>query len=548
MESLIIGTQLIFTGIVGIYLLTQFANNRVSTPITYEAENIKYRELQQMRKISLREPLTEKMRPRSEEDIVGQDDALLALKAALCSKNPQHIIIYGSPGVGKTAASRIALDIAKAQPNSPFTRDAKFVEIDATTLRFDEKSVADPLIGSVHDPIYQGAGNYGSAGIPNPKEGAVTKAHGGVLFIDEIGELHSIQMNKLLKVLEDRKVNFDSIYYNEKDKNIPRHIHDIFQNGLPADFRLIGATTRDKSEIPPALRSRCIEISFQDLKYAHIVEIIRRIIAREYIRVENGVAETIAEHVNNGRDAISILQMAMNKVALSNQESVTKKDVEWVIKSGGYVSLRPKQIQSRMQIGKVNGLYVTENGSSGILLIQCIMQKVEKGRGSIKISGIVEEEEIQKSNSSVKRTSMAKSSLDTVLTIFKTMFDIPIEDYYIHLTFPNSTPTDGSSAGIAIFCVIYSVLFKKPINSNIVFTGELTIYGEVYPVGGVSNKIQAAIDAGAKKIFIPEENISTLYNDYDIDIYPVNNIQEIIEEIFSMPVLEKLIKFEQRMN
>ena len=64
--------------------------------------------------------------------------------------------------------------------------------------------------------------------MPQPKAGAVTKAHGGVLFIDEIGELHGIEMNKLLKVLEDRRVFFDSSYYNSKNKDIPRHIHEIF--------------------------------------------------------------------------------------------------------------------------------------------------------------------------------------------------------------------------------------------------------------------------------------------------------------------------------
>ena len=73
----------------------------------------------------------------------------------------------------------------------------------------------------------------------------------GFLFIDEIGELHPIQMNKLLKVLEDRKVFLESAYYSSEDTNIPSHIHDIFQNGLPADFRLVGATTRMPDEIPP---------------------------------------------------------------------------------------------------------------------------------------------------------------------------------------------------------------------------------------------------------------------------------------------------------
>ena len=84
------------------------------------------------------------------------------------------------------------------------------MEVDATCVRFDERAIADPLIGSVHDPIYQGAGQLGVQGVPQPKPGAVTKAHGGVLFLDEIGELHPVQMNKLLKVLEDRRVMLES--------------------------------------------------------------------------------------------------------------------------------------------------------------------------------------------------------------------------------------------------------------------------------------------------------------------------------------------------
>lgn len=90
----------------------------------------------------------------------------------------------------------------------------------------------------------------GSAGVPQPKPGAVSRAHCGILFLDEIGELHPVQMNKLLKVLEDRKVFFDSAYYSKDNANIPQHIHDIFQNGMPADFRLIGATTRQPEELP----------------------------------------------------------------------------------------------------------------------------------------------------------------------------------------------------------------------------------------------------------------------------------------------------------
>lgn len=151
-------------------------------------------------------PLVERTRP------------IEALRAALCGANPQHVLIYGPPGVGKTAAARIILEEAKHNVLSPFEPMAKFIEIDATTARFDERGIADPLIGTVHDPIYQGAGAMGMAGIPQPKPGAVTRAHGGILFIDEIGELHHIQMNKLLKVLEDRKVLLESSYYNSEEQ------------------------------------------------------------------------------------------------------------------------------------------------------------------------------------------------------------------------------------------------------------------------------------------------------------------------------------------
>ena len=135
---------------------------QTSNKVVIDKENKKEMEkLRRMRALSLTEPLTEKSRPTSYQEIVGQEDGIKALKAALCGRNPQHVIIYGPPGVGKTAAARLVLEYAKKQGDSPFTKDSKFVEIDATTIRYDERGIADPLIGSVHDPIYQGAGALG---------------------------------------------------------------------------------------------------------------------------------------------------------------------------------------------------------------------------------------------------------------------------------------------------------------------------------------------------------------------------------------------------
>ena len=182
--------------------------------------------------------------------------------------------------------------------------------MDATTARFDERGIADPLIGSVHDPIYQGAGAMGQAGIPQPKPGAVTKAHGGILFIDEIGELHPIQMNKLLKVLEDRKVFLESAYYSEENTNIPSHIHDIFQNGLPADFRLVGATTRTPEEIPPAIRSRCLEIFFRALTPDEVLKIARNAVEKIKFQYEEDALNIISRYAKRGREAVNVVQIA----------------------------------------------------------------------------------------------------------------------------------------------------------------------------------------------------------------------------------------------
>ena len=250
-NTVLILVQLFFTTVMGLYFFNMLKSQQTSRSGTGERLGARTGKIAQAETNQADGTARGKTRPSELSDIIGQEDGIRALKAALCGPNPQHILIYGPPGVGKTAAARVILKEAIATQCSPFQPGAKFVEMDATTMRFDERGIADPLIGSVHDPIYQGAGAYGPAGVPQPKPGAVTKAHGGILFIDEIGELHPVQMNKLLKVLEDRKVFLESAYYTSGSKDIPPHVHEIFQKGLPADFRLVGATTRNPEDIPP---------------------------------------------------------------------------------------------------------------------------------------------------------------------------------------------------------------------------------------------------------------------------------------------------------
>lgn len=367
MSEIMVVLQFIMMILFIIYLFNTNKANHSRTSVVDKENKKEMEKLLKMRRIKLTEPLTEKSRPIDFGDIIGQEDGIKALKAAICGPNPQHVIIYGPPGIGKTAAARLVLEEAKKKERSPFKKDAKFVEIDATTIRFDERGIADPLIGSVHDPIYQGAGSLGVAGIPQPKAGAVTKAHGGILFIDEIGELHPIEMNKLLKVLEDRKVFLDSSYYSSEDPNMPTFIKEIFDNGLPADFRLIGATTRGPEEIAPAIRSRCVEVFFKGLQKEEIREIAKRAIDRVGLSVTDKGLDIISRHCSNGREVINLIQLCSGVAINEERENITEEDINWVIENGQYTEVSDIKVSDKSEVGVINGLAV-HGANIGLIL------------------------------------------------------------------------------------------------------------------------------------------------------------------------------------
>lgn len=523
--------QLIFTVVIGLYfwgMLKSQQGNKVSI----ERESRKELEkLENMRKIALTTPLAEKTRPTHFEDIVGQKEGIKALRAALCGPNPQHVLIYGPPGIGKTAAARLVLEEAKKSPLSPFKQHAKFIEIDGATARFDERGIADPLIGSVHDPIYQGAGAMGMAGIPQPKAGAVTKAHGGILFIDEIGELHPIQINKLLKVLEDRKVILESAYYSSEDTNVPAHIHDIFQNGLPADFRMVGATTRSPEEIPPAIRSRCMEIFFRSLQPDEIAQITRGAAAKMEIPITESAVDVGKHYATNGREAVNIVQLAAGVAQTDKLFEINAATVEWVVTSGQYTPRPDRKVPLEAEVGVVNGLAVYGPNMGLLLELEVTAHPVTPGTGELLVTGIVEEEEQGSSTKKIRRKSMARSSVENVLTVIRRQLGIIPHNYDIHVNFPGGVPLDGPSAGVAIATAVVSAIRKVKVDNFLAMTGELSIRGGVKPVGGVAAKIEAAHQAGCRRVFIPKENWQERYKNFaeGLEVIPVESLTEVLE-------------------
>ncbi|GMA55928.1 hypothetical protein GCM10025858_04310 [Alicyclobacillus sacchari] len=146
------------------------------------------------------------------------------------------------------------------------------------------------------------------------------------------------------------------------------------------------------------------------------------------------------------------------------------------------------------------------------------------------ITGLVEEETIGGRERSMKRKSMAKSSLENVLTTLHRLYGIRVEDYHIHVNFPGGMPVDGPSAGVAMAVAIYSAVRKQPVLNTIAMTGELSILGSVRPVGGVPAKVMAAVEAGAKVVLVPKANWQETFRQIaDVQVVPVERLEDVLK-------------------
>ena len=443
------------------------------------------------------------LRPAKLSDVVGQESAIASLLAKITSPFPQHVILYGPPGVGKTTVARLALEVAKTRGYTPFAADAPFVEASGATLRWDPRETTNPLLGSVHDPIYQGSRReFAESAIPEPKLGLVSKAHGGVLFIDELGEMDPLLQTKLLKVLEDKRFTFESSYYDPSDPGVPAYIKKLFEEGAPADFVLIGATTREPHEIDPAIRSRCAEVFFEPLTEPQIVEIVTGAAKRLGAKLRRGVAKLIASYTIEGRKAVQILADANGHALYRAHETkgskaapamtIEEADVTSVVQTGRLVPHTPVRAKRVKEVGKTFGLGVSHHVGSLIEIEALAFRAPESRRGSVRFNDTA--------------GSMAKDSVFNAASVVRALADVDPLDYDLHVNVVGGGNVDGPSAGLAVFFALYSAIAALPLPQDVAMTGELSIAGRVRGVGGIVEKLYAARQAGMRLVIVPKEN------------------------------------------
>jgi ATP-dependent Lon protease len=497
-----------------------------------EATRRRLEELDRLEQVRLARTALEALRPRRLSQVVGQDRAVRSLLAKLAVPVPQHVILYGPPGVGKTTVARLVLEEAKKLPGSPFRKDAPFIEVDGSTLRWDAREATNPLLGSVHDPIYQGSRReFAELGIPEPKLGLVTRAHGGVLFVDEIGELDPVVQAKLLKVLEDRRVYFESSYYDPSNPHIPAYIRKLFEEGAPADFILIGATTKEPDEISPTLRSRCAEVFFDPLSQEDIQKIVRQAARRLGVEISGEVPRLISEYTVEGRRAVNILADAYG-VALYRRRGrlgngarkprvrITVRDLQEVIRAGRLAASTPVKASDTPEVGRIFALGVSQYVGSVIEIEATAFPVGRRQRGSIRFNETA--------------GSMAKDSVFNAVSVIRRLTGIDVGSYDIHVNVIGGGLIDGPSAGLAVALAMLSALQKRPLRQDVAVTGEISIQGKIRQVGGIPEKIYGARQAGMRTVIIPAENRADVPSDVrGLEVVCASTIDEVLPHVWA---------------
>jgi ATP-dependent Lon protease len=423
---------------------------------------------------------------------------------------------------------------------------------------------AGALLGDVlHDPFQ--SGGLGTPAHERVVAGMIHKAHMGVLFIDEIATLQPHTQQELLTALQEGRYSITG----QSERSAGAMVRT---EPVPCNFILVAAGNLDTiRNMHPALRSRIRGYGYEvymketmedspenrmkvaqfiaqevikDKKIPHftkdaalyIIEEARRranrkghltLRFRELGGLIRAAGDMAAEENANLVEVKHILKA--KRTARSLEEQMADKHIE---RKKEYAVI----ITSGTRVGRVNGLAVIGGGSSYSGIILPIEAEVTPGGKDSNITA------------TGKLGEIAKEAITNVSAIIKRYFGEDIKgkhDIYVQFL-QTYEGVEGDSASIAVATAIISAVKQIPIKQDLAMTGSLSVRGEVLPVGGVSSKVEAAIDVGIKKVLVPKSNVQDIVIDKkrleSIKIVPVENIEDVLREALDWKGKENLRK------
>ena len=417
------------------------------------------------------------------------------------------LCLVGPPGVGKTSLGK---SIAKATGRE-FVRMSLGGVRDEAEIRGHRRT----YIGSMPGKIIQSLKK--------------TKSQNPLFLLDEIDKLgmdfRGDPSSALLEVLDPEQNSTFNDHYLEVDYDLSN---------------IMFVTTANTLNIPPALLDRMEVIRIAGYTEEEKLEIAKRhlipearvkhglsekewmiddeavmFVIRRYTR-EAGVRNLSRELANLARKAVKEILMATGAVT---SVKVTVEKVEAYL---GVPKYRYGETEAEDQVGLVTGLAWTEVGGE-LLTIEGVMMP---GKGRMTVTGNLKD--VMKESISAAASYVRSRAVD--FGIEPPLFDR--RDIHVHVP-EGATPKDGPSAGIGMATAIVSMLTGIPVRRDIAMTGEVTLRGRVLPIGGLKEKLLAALRGGVKKVLIPEENAKDLVDlpasvKNGLEIVPVSRMDEVI--------------------